>query len=313
MKLAIIFVSLLFLGGFWGSPSLLADDQDLRIELNVDQTGEVFGTRSDYAITHSDLDRFALSIPEEHRAGTLASRDRLSRIIDNLSIRVGLSQRAVSNGLAQSEEVQSELFQVLTMALSEIYISNQQSAEALDDYTNSAEELYLNDPMLFTRDDESVTFKQVLITPSEGMVPSMEQILEAFERISGGETFSQVALELSDDPTVEENEGLYSDVLLSQLDEVISSVVSNLDVEELSDPFQSQYGWHVIQLIERSAPNEPTWEEVKALYLEEARIRHAGDVRDELLADVLDGSFNTSDEEIRKFLMRHGALDAVAE
>lgn len=289
------------------NPEKLANDESL-ISFTVEQSGEIFARRPDYVLTHADMDRFALSVPQEHRAGTLASMERLAQVVDNLSVRIGLSKLAMKEGLLSDRQVQAELLYAVAARLSELYIRQAVSDAELEDYSLMAEEMFLRDPMLFSRNQRRVSFEQILIAPeSQEEVEALAEVVEVHRRLEEGEEFQSLILEFSDDPQVDSNSGLYSAVLFSDLEGSIAGALDSLDAGEISQPLRSPFGWHFVRLVEQIEPERPTFDEVRDQYLNAARSRHQGEIRDSLLAMIVEESIEIPESEVDKFLSRHGA------
>lgn len=95
--------------------------------------------------------------------------------------------------------------------------------------------------------------RHILITPNEIIddETAKQQLEDAYQRIEGGEEFGEVAKLLSDDPG---SANLGGDLgwagpgtFVPEFDEV----VDNLETGELSEPFRSQFGWHIVQVLDR--------------------------------------------------------------
>lgn len=83
------------------------------------------------------------------------------------------------------------------------------------------------------------------------MVDTEEEAKKVKERLQAGEDFAAVAKEVSKDSTTAADGGdlgwFPQGVMVSAFDEAAFS----LPVGEISDPIQSQYGWHILQVIDR--------------------------------------------------------------
>ena len=68
------------------------------------------------------------------------------------------------------------------------------------------------------------------------------------------ENFSELANDYSIDPTAKQNGGDLGTMLGSQLDPVFAAAAVALKPGEISQPVQTQYGWHVIMLVSVDTP-----------------------------------------------------------
>ena len=275
---------------------------------NIGQEGSIFATRPNYVITHRDMDRFALTIPPEHRAPTLVSMERLTKVVDNISIRLGLAQRAVELGYLEEPEMQAQLVHATAVALSNAYLQRKTAEAELDNYELAAEELYLRDPLLFNRDDRRVSFEQILISPAtQREIDAMTEVLEINERLEAGESFNSLISLYSDDPQVESNEGLYAQVQEAALDPAVLEQLKALEPGVISSPFRSEFGWHFVRLVERFEPESPAFEEVKGQFMAEARAQHLQNINDSILAEIVQEPIEIPEQEVSRFLSRHGS------
>lgn len=68
------------------------------------------------------------------------------------------------------------------------------------------------------------------------------------ERIEGGTSFSTMAVLYSEDPGSNKNGGEYKSIKRGQFVKEFEAVAFNLQPGEVSAPFRTVYGWHIVQL-----------------------------------------------------------------
>ncbi len=89
------------------------------------------------------------------------------------------------------------------------------------------------------------------------LVGSAEEAEDAMERIEGGEAFEEVATEVSTDPSAADNGGdLGCAPAGNYVDEFRDASVT-ADLDAVTGPVESSYGFHVLQVYDRTAPEEP--------------------------------------------------------
>ena len=100
---------------------------------------------------------------------------------------------------------------------------------------------------------DQVKVRHILITPNEIIddETAKQRLNDAIGRIEGGEEFGEVAKLLSDDPG-SANDGGEMDwagpgIFVPEFEEV----VTNTEVGTMTEPFQSRFGWHVVEVLER--------------------------------------------------------------
>ena len=102
---------------------------------------------------------------------------------------------------------------------------------------------------------DEVSVRHILIKPSEirSEAEAKRLIERLHQRIQAGEDFAELAKSFSEDPGSALNGGSLNwidpGVLVPEFREVMSNTASG----ELSKPFQSPYGWHVLQVMGRRA------------------------------------------------------------
>src|SRR5699024_9721493 len=104
----------------------------------------------------------------------------------------------------------------------------------------------------------------ILLTPEqEGGLESAQALAESLrERIAEGESFEDLAAEYSDDPVSAEAGGdlgwIEPEDMVAPFEEALYALSQPGDV---SDPVQTQFGWHLIRLDEIRPPQGMSFEE----------------------------------------------------
>lgn len=96
---------------------------------------------------------------------------------------------------------------------------------------------------------EEYSGKHILIETNELVSPrdAMEQIQDIRERLVAGEDFSDLAREYSDDTTSANLGGDMGWFTPDAYGERFKTMLVGLEDGEISEPFQSQLGWHIVQ------------------------------------------------------------------
>lgn len=102
---------------------------------------------------------------------------------------------------------------------------------------------------------EEVNVRHILIKPSEirSEAETKRLVERLHERLLAGEDFSELAKSFSEDPGSALNGGSLDWIDPSALVPEFRDVMSNTASGELSKPFKSPYGWHVLQVVGRRA------------------------------------------------------------
>jgi peptidyl-prolyl cis-trans isomerase C len=108
----------------------------------------------------------------------------------------------------------------------------------------------------------------LILAPREG---TDEAIAEAKERIdaardrvvNGKEDFGEVAKDVSEDRSSAPLGGLYENVPPNMMVPEFDKLMFELPIGEVSEPFQTRYGWHIMKVSERDPARTLEFDEVK--------------------------------------------------
>ena len=93
---------------------------------------------------------------------------------------------------------------------------------------------------------------QIPVTPdSTAAAAARVRALEIRKRIVNGEKFAKVAAEVSDDTGSSKAGGDLGFFPRGSMEPALEQVAFSLKLDEVSDPVQSPFGWHLIQVLER--------------------------------------------------------------
>lgn len=139
-----------------------------------------------------------------------------------------------------------------------------------------------------------------------------QEIIDKLKKIKqdilNGETFENKARIYSDDPGSAANGGLYTNIGRGKMVKIFEATALNLQEGEISDPVESEFGFHIIQLVKKSGKlydarhillkSEPNAEEIAAAKAEMEQIR-----KDILEGKITfkDAAYKHSDDKNTKF------------
>ena len=119
------------------------------------------------------------------------------------------------------------------------------------------------------RKDETTDVAHILIAVAEGADEAAwnaakEKIDAARTRITGGQKFEDVAKEVSEDPGSKEKGGLYTDVPKGRMVPEFDEKMLSTPVGQVSEPFKSKFGWHILTVVAKHAPGPMTLDDAKS-------------------------------------------------
>ncbi len=103
--------------------------------------------------------------------------------------------------------------------------------------------------------NDQVEIGQILRFPPANITAVKEtkqKLMDLKNRVHNGESFETLAILYSEDPGSSRNGGLYRGVKRGMFVKEFESVMFSLKVNEISDVFETEYGYHIVQLIARS-------------------------------------------------------------
>lgn len=100
---------------------------------------------------------------------------------------------------------------------------------------------------------QQTSVRHILIRPNEitSDQDAETRLAQLKQRIEGGEDFAALARSHSEDRTTALNGGMLGWVNPGDLDPRFEEVMNGLQPNQVSEPFQTQFGWHIVQVLER--------------------------------------------------------------
>jgi len=113
-----------------------------------------------------------------------------------------------------------------------------------------------------------------------------KKIDDARARIVAGEKFEDVAKEVSEDPGSKDNGGLYEDTPAGKMVPEFEKAMKETPIGGLSEPFKTDYGWHILTVKGKHAAGPITIEEVKPQLAEMLQRKKGRDMAKQLVVDA---------------------------
>jgi len=184
--------------------------------------------------------------------------------------------------LSEDPEVKSEMRLAQDNILEQTYIERKVAAAVTDDAVKARyEEMIKAAP-----GKEEVHARHILL---ESEADAKQVIAD----LKGGAKFEDIAKAKSKDPSASQNGG---DLGFFAKDEMVpefsAAAFALKDGEVSSEPVKTQFGWHVIQVIERRTAPPPTLEESKSTIEDQLRKQAAQKVIEDLEKDASITRFN---------------------
>jgi peptidyl-prolyl cis-trans isomerase C len=246
-------------------------------------------TDGSVVVDRADFDGAMLRIPEQYRAEVRMSYDRIATLVDGVYVTRELALRAKAAGLDKSPAVQKRLQQVQEAFLADLYREKLEKETATGNLDQRARELYLADQSKYVA-PEQVHIQQILVSLKGRTVEqARERAQKAYEEAKAGkEDFLAYASLYSDEVKSRGNVPLGDSGwgALQQLVPPVRDAVGKLPKDGISPPAQSEYGFHVVKLLDRKPAHQLTFEEVKGQIVAQERERLRKERTDVLIREI---------------------------
>ena len=102
-------------------------------------------------------------------------------------------------------------------------------------------------------EENQMLVRHILIQPNEIIDDSTaeQQLRDAYEKIQAGEDFGELAKLLSDDPGSANEGGELPWSGPGTFVPLFEQTANSMEIGELSEPFRSQFGWHILEVLDR--------------------------------------------------------------
>ncbi len=255
---------------------------------------EVLAENGSIKLTRTDYELELMRVPPDMRAEFAASPERLTTTLNQLLIDKTLAKEARDQGLDRDPQIAARLAHEMDRfyAEAEIFKIEQDAGAYFDahvsDYLPKAHETYLLDKKKYSR-PEQVSASQIVFTTSKrDDAAALALAKETRAKLEAGADFTQLAKQLSDDPSVAVNggaQGWFS--AAAKLDPAfIKAAFALKNVGDLSEPVLTRFGYHLIRLDGKRPARDLTFEEVSPVILAQMRQAYVNQARETRIAAI---------------------------
>lgn len=241
------------------------------------------------AVTRADFEADLAGIPGEHRDAFLTSKKRISQLLENLLVTKTFAARARANDLDKDPKVRDRMALAINNVLSKIHTAHDEAALEFPDFEPRARELYLVDKDEKYTQPAGVSVSHILLETKQRNDAEAIQFLQKLrQRALNGESFEDLAFEFSEDPSARGNRGNLGVIQRNRVAKPFAEAAFALKIPgEISDPVETRFGYHLIQLHKKSDAVEIPFEKVKTKIIDELKSEHISAFRQQQRSDIL--------------------------
>lgn len=142
--------------------------------------------------------------------------------------------------------------------------------------------------------DEERRARHILILAGDDADAAEARANEVLSRIEGGESFAELAAEVSEDSSTASQGGDLGSLTRSQLPNELGSAVFSMEEGELAGPIESEFGYHIVRLDDILERGPLPLDQVRSEVLTELRQQEAESRFRELERALSDALFDSS-------------------
>lgn len=163
-----------------------------------------------------------------------------------------LSQAAIAQNLHKRSYAQRRIETAQERILGNIIVEEHLAKTVTDD---AARRLY--DAQLALRETSQEARASHILVETKAQAEAVKK------RLENGEDFAQLAFEVSTDRGTSAEGGDLGYFQANAMVEPFSKAVFALEIDEISMPFESQFGWHVAKLVDLREAPKPSFEDMR--------------------------------------------------
>jgi peptidyl-prolyl cis-trans isomerase C len=245
------------------------------------QDNGVFATQGGVVLTQDELDAAFMGIPVANRLAFIRDGEKVEKFVKSLLRNKLIAVDAQQAGFDQGPMVRNRLQLATEKELAETWIVNLVENAPDADYEAMALEHYLANPEEY-RTPEMVDVSHILIRSDSR---SEQEALEIASKLrkdlrADPSQFDAFVVEYSEDPAKQSNGGRYPGVQRGQMVKPFEATAFLLEEPgQISEPVQTNYGYHIIRLNKVMAPELVPFPQLKQGLMQQAKEKYLSDFR----------------------------------
>jgi PPIC-type PPIASE domain len=221
----------------------------------------------------ADFEGNMLRIPENRRAEFRTSYERVAAVVDNIFIARTFATRAREAGLDKDPAVQKRLQQLQEGLLADLYVQKLEKEAPVPKLEERAREVFKADYTKMMK-PEQVYVQHILIGLTGRTRDTAAELAKRVraEALAPGTDFLALADKYSEDPDKRRNGGdLGYNAPTAFVDPVKLAIAKMSTKGEVSQPIESEFGFHIVKFIDRKPPEPVKFEDVKKKLMDQEK------------------------------------------
>lgn len=272
--------------------------------VRAESPDDVLVRRGEHVLTLADMDARMSRFPAHERAQFAHTPENLGRLMDRLLVDSQLAEQARELGIDQRPEVRRDLELAVREVLAIHRMNRLFDPDQMPDFRQLARERYLADPASHVQ-PERLVVEHVLVKTEQRDEAQAQALAERIRDQARAEpaAFAALVREHSEDPSKSDNNGRFVIEDPAQfVPEFVAAARALERVDQISEPVQTPFGFHVLRLVERIPSRALPFEEVEAALVRGIELNYLETARADFLAELRGRHPETGDEALLRTL-----------
>jgi len=281
--------------------------QSLETTRELGQSQAPLAKQGGVVLTQAEIDAAFSKIPPQHRLPYIRDGEKVDLLIRNLLRNKILAGEAKKAAYDQQDLVKWRLALATENELATEWLRKVVADAPPADYEVIAYEKYLVNPDVW-KSEERIDVSHILIS-SENRSPeaAMQLATEIGEELElDPSRFDAMVEEYSEDPSKKVNGGRFPQVKRNDMVKPFEVVAFAMDGPgEISSPFETSYGFHIIRLNRKIPGTVPPFEDIKAQAMSQAREQYLKDYSTRYLKKTVSDPIVLPDGAVEEMAKRY--------
>jgi len=283
---------------------LLTSLRNEAADVPIDKS-EILAQRGKGVVTQQMFTARADKIPADVREPTLRSGNRLRDVINSLLLRAQLAADAREAGFDLEQIVIDRMQLAAQNELAEAWLEHYVNIQPEADYEQLARENYLlrQEKMYST---PRIDVSHILVSTKERSNEDAKELADDIyqQLLANPDSFGELVVKFSEDPSASSNKGSFTGVKKGDMVKPFEDAAFALKDGEISEPVETDFGYHIIRLDAHIAPVELDFEDLKDNLMRAERKKHDERIKRDYLESLTSLEVHMTEEQLGEMVSR---------